>query len=164
MNKESLWFDNINTAEVETRSTILRHSIGESFHWLENNCGEDLEDWQWGELHRLKLQHTLGQVALTDILFNRGPFSAAGSGCTVNVASYRYDKPFEIFIGPSLRFIVDWGSPEGYWSILPGGNSGHFLSEFYDNQINLWRNGKLKLVELNEGKRAKLIRLFPLVN
>lgn len=164
INKQSLWFDNIATAEVETRPIILRRSISESFHWLEHTCGKDLEDWQWGDLHQLKLQHNLGQVALTDILFNRGPFPAAGSSCTVNVGPYRYNKPFEMFFGPSLRFIVDWGSPEGYWSILPGGNSGHFLSEFYDDQINLWRNGNLKLVKLTEGKRAKVINLLPFRN
>jgi penicillin amidase len=160
-NEGSAWFDNINTAELETRSLIFRYSIIESLHWLEDKCGPDLENWRWGRLHQLKLQHSLGQLALTDILFNRGPFSAAGSGCTVNVGIYRHDRLFEMFVGPSLRFLVDWGSPDQYWSILPGGNSGHFLSEYYDNQISTWRNGNLKVVKLDEVKRAKVLNLSP---
>jgi penicillin G amidase len=160
-NEHSLWFDNMMTDEVETRPIIIRKSIIEGIGWLESTCGKNLEDWRWGEIHQLKLNHTLGKVALTDILFNRGPFSAAGSGCTVNVATYRYDSPYEMFVGPSLRFLVDWGSPEGYWSILPGGNSGHFLSEFYDDQIISWREGNLKLVKLSEVKRTKVIHLLP---
>ena len=160
-NEQSLWFDNMITDQVETRPIIVRQSIIESIDWLESTCGKDLEDWRWGDIHQLKLRHTLGKVALTDILFNRGPFSAAGSSCTVNVASYRYESPYEMFVGPSLRFLVDWGSAEGYWSILPGGNSGHFLSEFYDDQIILWREGNLKLVNLSEVKRARVIHLLP---
>jgi penicillin amidase len=160
-NEDSAWFDNINTAEVETRSFILRQSIIESLHWLENRCGPDLEDWRWGQLHQLKLRHSLGQVALTDLLFNRGPYSVAGAACTVNVGIYRYDKIFEVFVGPSFRFLVDWGLPEQYWSILPGGNSGHFLSEYYDNQLNTWRRGNLKVVELGGTKGAHELILSP---
>ncbi len=94
---------------------------------VKKDRGSNLVDWRWGQLHQLKLPHVLGKVALTDKIFNRGSYPVGGSNCTVNVATYRPDLSFAVFVGPSMRFIVDWGSPESYWSIIPGGNSGNFF-------------------------------------
>lgn len=160
-NQESIWFDNVHTAETETRSMVIRQSIAEGLSWLEKNRGSDLTEWRWGQLHQLKLSHVLGKVALTDRIFNRGSYSVAGSNCTVNVATYRPDLSFAVYVGPSMRFIVDWGSTDWYWSIIPGGNSGHFLSKFYDDQIASWRDGRLKQVNLVPGESSRVIHLLP---
>lgn len=160
-NQESSWFDNVHTVEIETRSKIIRQSLAEGFNWLEKNRGSDLTEWRWGKLHRLKLSHVLGKVAITDRIFNRGPYPLAGSNCTVNVATYRPNLSFAVIVGPSMRFIVDWGSTDCYWSIIPGGNSGHFLSKFYDNQIVSWREGRLKQVNLEPGESSRVMRLLP---
>jgi len=159
--KESLWFDDVSTSNKEDRSEIIIRSFRQGLTYLENIAGKDLEDWGWGRIHKLKLKHSLGQVALTDIIFNRGPYPVPGNGTTVNVGTYRYKEPFDMAAGASLRIVVDWGEKASYWSILPGGNSGNFLSDFYDNQIPLWISGKLKKVSLAQQHSEKRIILSP---
>ena len=63
--------------------------------------------------------------------------------------------------GPSCRIIVDWSEPEVYYSILPGGNSGNFLSKFYDNQVDAWLAGDLKRVNLQTDRYTFQIKLIP---
>ena len=159
--KKSLWFDDISTNAKEERNAIIVRSFRQSLGYLEKEVSKDLEDWRWGRIHRLKLKHSLGQVALTDAIFNRGPYSVSGNGVTVNVGSYRYRDPFNMVAGASLRIVVDWGEKESYWSILPGGNSGNFLSNFYDNQIPGWLAGELKKVEMFPKTSRKRIVFNP---
>lgn len=161
VDEASPWFDDISTSTLENRREIIIRSFRQGLTYLKNNASEDLEDWNWGRIHRLKLKHSLGQVALTDIIFNRGPYPVPGNGTTVNVGTYKYSEPFDMIAGASLRIVVDWGERGLYRSILPGGNSGNFLSDFYDNQIPLWLSGKLKKVNMEQPKTKMRLILSP---
>ncbi len=160
-NENSSWFDNIHTPVVEDRPHIIRLSVMQALDTLRSRLGENLENWEWGNLHQLHLKHSLGQVPLTNILLNRGPYPVSGSGPTVNVGTYRFSHPFQMVVGPSLRWVMDWGTSAFYQSILPGGNSGNFLSEYYDNQLPNWRTGQLKKVWLDRFQTKGRIRLHP---
>ncbi len=149
-NPNSKWFDDIKTENIETRTDMINKSFKEAIAFLKNTVSSDIEDWQWGEIHQLELKHTLGENKLTREIFNKGPFSVPGSGTTVNVGSYPYKKPFIMNAGASLRFLVDWKLHDAYYSIIPGGNSGNFLSPFYDNQIARWQLGDYKKVKMNQ--------------
>lgn len=147
-NEQSSWFDNIQTDSIENRSDIIQKSFKETINYLQDSVSTDMEDWYWGNIHTLELKHTLGRVSLTKIIFNRGPFPVPGSGTTVNVGAYQYKNAFKMAAGASMRFLVDWGKSGFYWSVVPGGNSGSFLSPFYDNQIEKWRRGGIKKVNM----------------
>jgi penicillin amidase len=161
MNKNSSWFDDVRSTAIENRSDVIYKSFNDALKLLTERRGEHLEDWSWGEIHQLKLMHVLGRVALTNSLLNRGPFPASGNGVTVNAATHAFDSPFAMISGPSCRFIVDWSEPDIYYSIIPGGNSGNFLSQFYDNQINSWLTGGVKRVNLHSNQYAFGIKLIP---
>ncbi|MBN2366210.1 MAG: penicillin acylase family protein [Calditrichaeota bacterium] len=160
--EESLWYDDMRTVQQENRSDIIRISFRDALSFMENSMSHEMEDWRWGKIHQLTFRHVLGQIPLTDIVLNRGPFPAGGNGTTVNVGSYIYDKTFRMIVGPSMRFITDWSQPDGYFSILAGGNSGNFLSDFYDNQISDWREGRLKRIIMKEITDSELkMELLP---
>jgi len=160
-NKYSGWFDNRTTKIHEDRGNIVEKSFQQTLTYLNERLGPDIEQWYWGKLHRLELQHILGQIGLTRKIFNRGPYPIGGSCTTVNVASYKFDNPFDVIIGPSMRFIVDWHEQNVYFSILPGGNSGKRFSPFYDNQIRDWRIGNLKKVSIVDYKKRNTIAIMP---
>jgi penicillin amidase len=158
----SLWFDNVSTAAQENRGDIVADSFDDAWQYLKRILGEDLEDWRWGRLNKIHLEHVLGRVTLTRHIFNRGPYPFSGSGSTVNVGIYQYNVPYQVTGGASFRFLVDWQDKQHYYSILPGGNSGHFLSEYYDNQLDDWLLGRLKRVNLVDYKSKSSIVLLPL--
>jgi penicillin amidase len=160
-NKDSAWFDDVNTSEQETRNDIVIASFQNAIDFLRSKYQNKMEDWEWGMVHTLELEHVLGKTALTRRLFNRGPYRVPGDGATIDVGTYPFSKPFYMSVGPSLRFVIDWAFPESYYSIMPGGTSGNFLSKYYDNQIHFWLNGDLKQVWMSGLKSGNKIQLFP---
>ncbi len=143
----SLWFDNIKTAGIiENRQDMIIQSFRETLEFLKRRLGREMYRWEWGALHQLNLEHSLGSVLLLRPVFNVGPFAMGGNPLSVNVATYAYDSDFQMKVGPSMRFIMDWSKPGEYLSILPGGESGNPFSEYYSNQTSAWRVGKYKKV------------------
>jgi penicillin amidase len=145
-NSASEWFDDIETPLREDRNSIINKSSAEALNYLKDKLGENIENWNWGQINQLELKHMFGRNRITRNIFNRGSFPVAGCGTTINVSTYFFNNPFEMMVGPSLRYIVDWGEDQGYYSIIPGGNSGNIFSPFYDNQIEDWKAGNLKRV------------------
>ncbi len=159
--KDSPWFDDVGTSPRERRFEIVQKSFSEAVVLLRDSLHLDMEEWRWGDLHTVTLKHILGQNALTERIFNSGTFPAAGDGVTVNVGSYPYAKPYQMTVGASMRFIVDWSAADSYRSILPGGNSGNFLSRFYLNQVRPWLKGRLKTVNMADRGTKERLRLLP---
>jgi len=152
--QSSAWYDRVDTPDrVESREEILLSSFVDAISFLKEKMGDKPFQWEWGKLHTLYLKHTLGEVFPLNRLFNRGPFSVPGNGTTVNVATYNFKEPFGVMAGPSMRMIVDWSDSESYLSIFPGGNSGNVFSEFYDNQIAKWIDGKLLKIRMLNPER-----------
>jgi len=52
------------------------------------------------------------------------------------------DNPFANVHGAGYRGVYDFGDPDGSVFIISTGQSGHFLSRFYDDQAQLWRRGE----------------------
>ncbi|NOX37216.1 MAG: penicillin acylase family protein [Calditrichaeota bacterium] len=128
---------------------LIQHSFQKAVEALQQELGRDVAEWRWGRMHQLYLKHALGEVWALDRIFNVGPYPVAGSVFTVNVAGYRYADPFGVVLGPSMRFVVDWGEPEVYYSMLPGGNSGNPFSRFYANRLEAWIRGEVQKVYMN---------------
>jgi len=146
---ESPWFDDRGTPEIETAPHIALRSYRKTLQFLRENFGEIMADWQWGKIHQLQLEHPLGKQQPLDQLFNAGPFPLGGSADTINKGEYRLTAPYGVFAGPSVRRIVDLADPENSWSVIPGGQSGQALSEHYQDQLELWRQGKYRTVSMS---------------
>ncbi len=162
---DTLWFDDVKTPDkIESRDEIIRKSFAEGLVNLKNLLGDDILEWRWGRVHRLKLVHPLGLRSPFDKIFNLGPFEIGGAGTTVNNAGFSMLKPFDCVLGPSMRQIVDF-SENLLYSIIPAGTSGQIMSEFYDSQTKLYLKGeylkiKMELEKLSKGKE-KILKLIP---
>jgi penicillin amidase len=118
---------------------VLRTAI----HFLRQQAGADLRQWQWGQLRKLTLLHPAGERPPLNRVFNLGPFPIGGDTNTLARAHVRLDQPLD---NPpaiaSMRLVIDVGNWEENRFILPGGQSGNPLSPHYADQLPLWRQGQ----------------------
>ncbi len=138
----SSWWDNRNTPKVENRDQILQKSFTEAVDELERIQSKDPKNWNWGKLHTITFRNaTLGKsgVAPIEALFNRGAFTTAGNGETVNANRWRANKSFEVTDIPSLRMIVDLGNLDNSVAIHTPGQSGHAFHSHYNDMVDPWR-------------------------
>ena len=153
MNKNSLWWDNVNTKkEKETRSHIVSKSFKESIIALEKQLGNTVSDWTWNKVHTVEHQHPLGKVAALRSIFNVGPFEVSGSTEVINNLFFDFTDDGEYIVkgGPSTRRVIDFSDIENSWSVLPTGQSGNPLSAHYSDQAELYNAGKFRRMMLNK--------------
>jgi penicillin amidase len=133
----SSWFDNVDTDSVETRDQIVEVGLEKAYEWLEDNYGS-FESWDWMKIHSIHFRHALGEVPLFSF-FNRGPFPVDGHAFTVRAS---FGSGHETTSGASYRQIIDLADFDKSVCVITPGQSGCFLSRFYDNQIPLWLEGR----------------------
>lgn len=140
--RNSTWFNNINTQEIENRDDIIRQSLVDALVFLEDKFGKNLATWQWGELHQIEFKHFFDGVnPIVDNIVNVGPFPIGGDGTTVFNTEYSFTEPYLNRLGPSMRYIFDFSKPDEFLYILPTGQSGHILSLHYKNMTKDWLSG-----------------------
>ncbi|MCF8261331.1 MAG: penicillin acylase family protein [Melioribacteraceae bacterium] len=146
---KSVWFDDINTPEYESMNTIIRKSLVDAISELEENFGDDVSRWQWGEIHSVTFKHLFGMESdLIGQFVNVGPFPLGGDGTTVFNTEYSFNDPFDNNLGPSMRYVYDFAEPDYINLILPTGQSGNFRSDYYSNMTEKWLNGELVKIPL----------------
>ncbi|RPI52077.1 MAG: penicillin acylase family protein, partial [Chloroflexi bacterium] len=99
--------------------------------------------WTWGRLNRVEFGHLVGAVKPLNLLFNRGPYPAAGGQDTLLRASSTTGfQPARVNHGDALRFVADLGDWEACRMVVAGGQSGHPASRHYSDLLALWREGR----------------------
>ncbi|MBB1194499.1 penicillin acylase family protein [Flavobacterium sp. SOK18b] len=152
-NKNSVWWDNINTKNnKETRENIVLQSFKEAISALEKQLGPDVLAWTWNRVHTLEHQHPLSKVAVLKNIFNVGPFEVSGSSEVINNLFFSYNSSgiYDVKGGPSTRRVIDFSDIENSLSILPTGQSGNPMSAHYDDQAELYNTGKFRRMLLNK--------------
>ena len=150
---EIIWWDDINTpAIIETKSNILSKSITETVSELEEQLGEDINQWNWDKVHILEHQHPLGSIEALREIFNVGPFSVNGASEVINNLAYKRDETgiYNVKAGPSTRRIIDFNDIENSISILPTGQSGNQFSKHYKDQAVMYNTGKFRKMKMNK--------------
>ncbi len=143
--KNSPWFDDPQTPSVEGMREVIRQSFKEAVKYLEDRMGSDVTEWKWGKLHTLTFYHPFGRASrLMAFFINIGPFPMGGSMATVNPQPYKLTDPWEGYHGASLRYIIDFSNLKNSLRVIPTGISGNFMSPHYDDQTELWLNGKYR--------------------
>ncbi len=113
--------------------------------------GEDINNWDWGNIHTITYEHPLGKVSPLDYIFNLGPFPIPGANNVINKSmSTPGNHDYKVTSLPSTRRLIDIGSPKNSYSIVPSGNSGNFWSDHYDDQLNLFLNGKYRKINFSK--------------
>ena len=142
---QAVWWDKANTEAVETTDDIILEALTDTVRWFEENVGEDMNEWTWGNLHTATfVSAPLGQSGIgpVEMLVNRGPFAADGGGSTVNAAGWSWGDPAKVRGHVSMRMIVDMADFEASQTVMPTGQSGHPYHTHYDDMIALWLNGQ----------------------
>ncbi|WP_394749194.1 penicillin acylase family protein [Spongiimicrobium salis] len=151
--ENSIWWDNVFTEnEQETKQDIVNKSYKEAFAALREQLGDDMDDWEWGEVHSLEHEHPIGRVAALRKFFNVGPFPIEGSREVINNLGFTYTPSGEYQVkgGPSTRRIIDFSDIENSMSILPTGQSGNPFSKYYEDQAEMFVNGQFRKMMLNK--------------
>ena len=151
--QNSIWWDNIHTAEVqESKKEIVNLSLSQALESLKQDMGTDLDKWTWGKLHTLEHKHPIGEVKMFRSFFNVGPYPVHGTREVINNMAFQYDSTstFKVFSGPSTRRVVDFSDIENGLSILPTGQSGNPFSDHYDDQAEMYNKGEYRKMMMNK--------------
>lgn len=158
LRNNSMFFDDKNTSQTENRDQIVRESMAQTLDQLNDEFGSEPFEWRWENMLDFTLRPPLlgeasqrpdAPAVLTMIvnnLFSKGPYTVSGNTMSINKAQYRWEFPFEMHLGPSIRRIVDFSTPGKSESILPTGQSGNPLSTNYGDQTNLWLEGRYRFI------------------
>jgi penicillin amidase len=178
---KSQYFDDIRTPEIEKRDDIIRKSLVDAITNLESSYGNDIAKWQWGEIHQVTFKHMFhGVSGLLDKIINIGPFNIGGDGTTIFNTEYSFpelfeknhegtlphrSKPYSNILGPSMRYIFDFGNPDYMEFILPTGESEHIVSQHYKDMSKMWLEGNYIKLPLREDEFVKtskhILELIP---
>ena len=159
--EQSVWWDNIKTAQkTETREEIIITSFKNSFAFLENQLGENVDNWLWKRVISVEYEHAIGKAGgVLRKIFNVGPFETIGGNEVINNQIFKLDSTgvYKITAGPSTRRVIDFSDIENSLSILPTGQSGNVFSEHYKDQAQKYVDGEFVKMSLNEAdiKRSK---------
>ncbi|MGM0651930.1 MAG: penicillin acylase family protein [Bacillota bacterium] len=121
---------------------ILLVSYQETIEELEEKLGSDLSQWQWQDLQSISFDHALGEVDMLKPFFNRGPYPYGGDNETVGRANYSLNDPFNVTLAAGLRFIAVMEPQIEAYGVFAGGQSGHFMSDQYDQYLETWLEGR----------------------
>ena len=123
------------------------------FSFLQNQLGENVEDWKWKRVASVEYEHAIGKAGgILRKIFNVGPFETIGGDQVINNQIYKIDSTgyYNIHAGPSTRRVIDFSDIENSITIIPTGQSGNVLSPFYKNQSQKYLEGKFVPMKLNE--------------
>ena len=123
----------------QERDEIVLSGFKQAIKEIVLRLGENAVNWQWGAVHTIEYVHVLGRKKPFNFLFNVGPFPCPAEFPSINkFKSKMGDHEYKVSSLPSTRRLIDVYSPEDSWSIIPTGNSGNFMSPFYDDQAQMF--------------------------
>ncbi|MFO8113275.1 MAG: penicillin acylase family protein [Desulfosalsimonadaceae bacterium] len=132
--QESAWFG-------AGMDTTLAESYIRTIDQLSEAFGPDPEDWQWQDLQTVSFEHVMGKNKRLRPFFSRGPYSYGGDYETVGRAGYSLTDPFQVNFAAGLRFLAVMTPDIETHAVIAGGQSGHFMAQHYDDQLEMWRKG-----------------------
>ncbi|GAA0453242.1 penicillin acylase family protein [Alkalibacillus silvisoli] len=141
------------------RSGGLDYVVSEAFTNAVNDIvemqGANIEEWNWGDYHRVYFAHPLSSTAFLDRFFNsEGAVPVDGSNVTVMAASFGDDGI--VNHGASWRFVTDMSDAQSAYHIVGPGQVGHYRSKWYDHQIEGWVEGIYHETRMDEYTGEKL--------
>ncbi|APG65259.1 penicillin acylase family protein [Tenacibaculum todarodis] len=152
--ENSVWWDDVSTKDkVETKQEIISKSFKKTFEFLQNQLGENVEDWKWNRVASVEYEHAIGKAGgLLRKFFNVGPFKTNGGDQVINNQIFSIDSTgvYKITAGPSTRRVVDFSDVDNSLAILPTGQSGNVFSEHYKDQAQKYVDGEFVKMKINQ--------------
>lgn len=124
------------------RQQVITRSLEQAVEWLRAELGEEVEGWQWGNLHRAIFPHALGLQKPLDRIFNRGPLPIGGDTDTPCQTAMNPGDPYDNKSwSPTFRMIAEPADWSRSLVCVPPGQSGQLGSLHYDDNISQWVKG-----------------------
>jgi penicillin amidase len=154
----------------------VRRSFSASVKELEKKQGDNIKEWQWGKMHTLTIKHAFhGADKMIDKVADIGPYPVGGDGTTINDGEYAlhdyhgsipqyWTNDYEVILGPSMRYIFDWGYPDEFKISLPAGQSGNLFSGHYKDMTDRFLQGDSYSIKTDENsikKNKHILTLSP---
>ena len=140
----AVWCDVIQSAPVETCTDIARLALDDALVWIGETWGQNLETLRWGDAHQATHDHqTLGSVPVLQWFVNIRQSTSGGDNTLMRGQTIGSGPdPFLNVHAAGYRGVYDFADPDSSVFITATGQSGHFLSRYYDNLGELWRRGE----------------------
>ncbi len=140
----SAWCDIRQSSRVETCSDIARLALDDALVWIDERYGDALESLRWGDAHQATHDHQiLGEVPLLRYFVNIRQSTSGGDNTLLRgMTKGTGPNPFLNVHGAGFRGVYDFADPNSSVFIISTGQSGHFLSQHYDDLAQLWRRGE----------------------
>lgn len=149
----ALW-DDLDTAEIESRSERLVRALLDALAWLDTQGGADPTALRWGAFHTVSFEALVpvfGALSIppSDEAVFVGGFPRHGDSFAVDSSDFTFsvslenDPSFSYAHGPSQRFVADM-DPVGVRTenALPGGNVWDAASPHFRDEAELWRRNQ----------------------
>jgi penicillin amidase len=146
------WWDDRSTDAIETKADILQKAFEVATDSLAEALGTDVTKWQWQKVHQITHPHPMGAVPVLGKLLNVGPLPVAGGEEVINKQAFWLDNGvnYPVKSGPAMRILIDFADIENSLSVLPTGQSGNPFSKHYDDQAQLFVDGKWRKQRMNK--------------
>jgi len=139
------WCDVKQSTAVETCTDTARMALDDALIWISERYGASLESLRWGDAHQATHDHqVLGDVPLLRYFVNIRQSTSGGDNTLLRgrTRGGAGPDPFQNVHGAGYRGVYDFADPDSSVFIIATGQSGHFLSRYYDNLSQLWRRGE----------------------
>ena len=133
------WSDDKRTDVKETFTDIIEKAL--DLTNIDYLAAKEKGAVNWTDIHSLKYNHPLGSVFPLKYFLNRGPYGIKGGKDCIMVSTFRNRSDFNVVHLSTFRMIIDMGDQTKSKMINSSGQSGHFMSKFYDDQIKLYTEG-----------------------
>jgi penicillin amidase len=151
------WIDDIATPPKETFADIVEKSLIDTFEAFTREKKANPDNLRWENLHAVDYRHPLGVGFFLKPFFNRGPFPLKGGRDSIMVGGFNPKKNFSVTHLPAFRMIIDFSDFSGSRMVNSSGQSGHFLSPFYDDQISLYTERQYRRMEEHPSRPLRLV-------
>jgi penicillin amidase len=142
--RHTSWCDNIGTPAAESCEQSITAALDAGLADLTSRLGETMDRWRWDAVHRAVFPHQgLDSVAPLRWLLSRA-MPNGGDWSTVNVGPVSVSAPYDQVSIPGYRQVLDLSPANDNRLLDAVGQSGHFLSRFYDDALGDWQAVRLR--------------------
>jgi penicillin amidase len=120
----------------------------------------------WGDIHRLRLAHPIGNVPLLGSPYVFAEHPVGGSTTTIAKTAHTISEdPHTVTFGANARIVADMGTLDENYVALLGGQDGWLGSDRLLDQVDLWLEGRLTQlpmrVETQDARAVRTLHLSP---
>jgi len=117
--------------------------------------GDKPSTWKWGKLHTVDFHHPVAvRSSFLEALFDVGPVPEGGSWDSVRMMAWSPASGFQTRTGASLKLVAEMTPSPAVAASVPLGNSGHFFSSHYKNELSNWAGGRLIAEKVKVGENV----------